>query len=167
MNNTLSIKQIFQRFPSLYFERKGDTDDRKFIPTYFLLNFLFQQTGSYQNYIWTMRKNRPPFFFFICFPLYSSIILQRGSRSLKCIRTFYEKQTCLGRVTYCALTTCLIILEIRFMLYRLISYHGSSVKNRRGLLLLFEIRRSSHRTLVNGSINYFFGMLKKKITLVY
>jgi len=63
MNNTLSIKQIFQRFPSLYFERKGDTDDRKFIPTYFLLNFLFQQTGSYQNYIWTMRKNRPPFSF--------------------------------------------------------------------------------------------------------
>lgn len=37
-------------------------------------------------------------------------------------------RSCLGRVAYCAFTACFIILKIGFMLYRLISSHGSSVK---------------------------------------
>lgn len=70
MNNTLSIKEIFQWFPCSYFESKRDTDDRKFLPTEFFLNFLFRWTGSYQNYIWTMRNNGP---LFICFILFVSL----------------------------------------------------------------------------------------------
>ena len=61
MNRTLSIKEIFHRFPSLYFER--DPDDRKSIPTKFFRNFLFQSTDSYRAYRWILRKTGPPLFF--------------------------------------------------------------------------------------------------------
>ena len=52
------------------------------------------------------------------------------------------------------------IFKIGFILYRLISYHGSGVKNQWGLLFLFDARG----TTVNGLLNYFLEMLKKKIT---
>lgn len=63
IENTLSIKQIFQLFPCLYFESQGNTNNRKknrkFFPTEFFLKLI---TGSYENYIWTMRNRGTPFF---------------------------------------------------------------------------------------------------------
>lgn len=57
-------------------------------------------------------------------------------------------RSCLGRVPYCGLTTCFIVLKIGFMLYRPISNHSSKVKNKSVgftfTILLFEIRRSFH-----------------------
>ena len=37
IENTLSIKQIFDFFPGLYFESQGNTNNRKLIPTKFFI----------------------------------------------------------------------------------------------------------------------------------
>lgn len=71
---------------------------------------------------------------------------------------------CLGRVAYCALKHLFyyFFYNFKILIYDglfFISYHGSNVKNGCGLLILFEIRRSSHGTSVysvNCSINYSF-----------
>lgn len=139
MNHTLSIKEIFRL---CILKRKGFRWLEIYSNLKFFRNFLFQSMGmgSYYLYRWILRKTRPFFLFWFL----SLFTLQRRSRFVKCIHTFYEKwyrdsgcltrdwaiiRSCLGRVTYWAFALWILIWERRFMLYRLISYHGSGVKN--------------------------------------
>lgn len=107
----------------------------------------------------TMRSNQSPFF--ICFPPYCS--KERESRSaIMWRRIFHWKRHrhsgCPKKrgTTHNIRKSCwhwairghllfFRFLGILFMLYQLTSCHGSSMKNRWVLLLLFQIRRSDYR----------------------
>lgn len=145
---------------SLYFEKKGiqmigNLFQPKILPKF---SISFNGMGSYYLYRWILRKTGP--FFFILF--LSLFTVQRRSPFVKCIRTFYEKwyrdsgcltrdyaiiRSCFGRVTYWAFTAWFLIWERRFMLYRLISYHGSGVQNQWGFLFLISKKRKGIRIL--------------------
>lgn len=106
-------------------------------------NWIKRGMGCYYLYFIDTYWGRPDFF--------SLFTIQKRSRFLKCIRTLYEKwyrdsgcltrdyaiiRSCLRRVTYWAIW--FLIWEKRFMLYRLISYHGSGVQNGWGFLFLIS-----------------------------
>lgn len=88
-------------------------DDRKFITTDVFLNFLFRWTVSYQSYIWTMGKteeHRTPFYFLFVFIVLFLLFKERRKK----FRYLYLIGSCLGRVTYFALTACFILFFLHW-----------------------------------------------------
>lgn len=76
IENTLSIKQIFDFFPSLYFESQGNTNNRKLIPTKFFILSNISMNRLLPKWYMDNEEPRNPFlYFFIYFfipPLFFS-----------------------------------------------------------------------------------------------
>lgn len=119
---------------------------RKGIQVGVVINFYFPKLsispqGSYQTYIGTMSNNRPLFLiciWFVClFKVKKKVLVSRCIFSrVKNIYTVVVQQDTthkkiLLRASHILFTSCFIVVEIRFMLYRhrLISYRDSSVTN--------------------------------------
>lgn len=115
----------------------------------FFRNFLFQSMEWALTIFIDGYWGRPDLFFWFL----SLFTVQRRSRFVKCIRTFYQKWY---RASGCLTSNksnnkilpplrhilgWAVIWERRFMLYRLISYHGWGVKNRRGFLFLIKEKK--------------------------
>lgn len=138
MNNALSESKSNRYFQnSFYFERKGDTDHRNFIPTEVFLDFLFgfsePALARVLNGQWgRTRKTGPPFFLLDCSKrkerVHDLIWIVNNNKivlwSSHIFRTYH-------RFYYFLLFEYFRNL-LSAMLYWPVSYHGSRVDNRRG-----------------------------------
>lgn len=68
IENTLSIKQIFDFFPSLYFESQGNTNNRKLIPTKFFILSKISMNRLLPKWYMDNEEPRNPFLYLFFYP---------------------------------------------------------------------------------------------------